>query len=90
MIERLQGARTPIVVHLRGRCALVLGISAVISFHAAFPQVPADSAFPLIPPLLLKTQERRTGNPLATYSSMLTLEERYRSSPLEQIFKDRS
>jgi hypothetical protein len=46
----------------------------------------SDSTKPLTVPILLKKEQRISGNPLATYAEMLALESRYLSSPLKEIF----
>lgn len=42
----------------------------------------------LLPPILLKNEQRLMGNPLATYQAMLDNEEAYLNSPLSNVFKE--
>lgn len=52
-------------------------------------QIPKDPLKKdLIPPILLKKQERYAGNPLATYAEMIYMEKSYKSSPLAPIYDE--
>lgn len=70
---------------LLARCFSLLLIMLISSARLCSQSV-ADSAKPMLIPILLKKEERVSGNPLATYAAMLELEHRYLSSPFKEIF----
>jgi hypothetical protein len=69
-----------------GRRKITLFAFLLTCIIPAYTQSVSDSTKPLIIPLFLKKEQRIAGNPLATYSAMLKLENRYLTSPFKDIF----
>jgi hypothetical protein len=74
-------------VKLMAVCLPALLVGATVSGQSE-PGHSRTAEDPLPPPMLLEREALEAGNPLATYASLLDLEERYRQSPFAPIYDE--